>query len=85
MEDLESESFCTAPPEHKLLMNILTRAILDAIQGTASISPETQREAINWIKDNRHHPFSFLWICSQLNKPNKDIRLKLSALYPELF
>lgn len=46
-------------PEHDLLMRCLSHALYGAERGDA--------QDLEWIKSDAEHPFSFIWICKNLN------------------
>ena len=70
----------TGTPERNLCLAVLERAILDFVgNDTAEIA-----EAEEWIFDEQGAatgvPFSFDWVCGQLDLDSKDIREKIKAM-----
>ena len=60
-------------PEHKLIVQVLNRAVRDT-----RLTPKMQgyskyrEEAIDWFLDDSREPFSFNWICEFLSiQPDK--------------
>ena len=70
----------TGTPERRLLMAILERALLDYV---GNESREVQ-EAEEWIfsdaVDFTSKPFSFPWLCSELDLDTDDIREKIREM-----
>ena len=68
----------TGTPERNLLMAILERAILDFVGNDG----EALREAEDWIFDlpSPAMPFTFSWICQQLDLNDADIRTRIAQM-----
>lgn len=65
-------------PEKTLLLAMLDRAIRDAIN---SFERFNQREAMKWINNRRYlikkEPFSFEWVCDQLDIDPRTVRKQI--------
>ena len=54
-------------PEYQLLAAILERAVLD-LRGIDFTKGDEARTALAWISSNEiNQPFTFLWVCQELN------------------
>lgn len=71
----------TGTPERRLLLAILERALLDFVGN----DPNEVSESEAWLFDSsqapeRSEPFTFVWICKELDLDVADIRDKVQAM-----
>lgn len=58
-------------PERLLLYGIIRQAAYDAYS-SSNTSPTNRRSAVRWFKSQNTFPFSFIWICSIIDRePSK--------------
>jgi hypothetical protein len=65
----ESDSAGGAAPERTLVAAVLERAVRDVLDG--------DEEAVDWFADDdesENAPFSFIWICEQLELDPEKVR-----------
>lgn len=79
-EQLVEESSC-----RYLLLAIIERALRDAANSNYEI---TKEKALKWLYDERkgvkYKPFSFLWICDQLDLRGSTLLRRIHLFAPEL-
>ena len=61
-------------PERELLKHILVRAIKDATGNVGNSDAHVILQARRWLRSNSKRPFSYLWICAQLDRDAHVIR-----------
>jgi hypothetical protein len=76
----ESDASFLESPERTLLGAILERAILD-LRSTVICEPHIRRDCLKWFISKDVTPFSFLWICDQLDIEAYYIRRMASKLF----
>lgn len=62
----EHETPVNHAPERRLLAAMLERAILDLRCNTDLTKQNDARESLLWIETNSSAPFSFEWLCNEL-------------------
>jgi hypothetical protein len=77
----DSVVYLPVMPERDLIIGILSRALEDLNGNVTGVLPKEksriQLDAARWIRSNRRKPFSFLWICDQLDLNASGIRERL--------
>ncbi|HMO02239.1 MAG TPA: hypothetical protein PKA79_04525 [Oligoflexia bacterium] len=86
LSTIDSEGLIEAPnhtgtPERRLLLGILERALLDYVGN----EEKEALEATEWLfapdnEKNRRTPFTFGWICHQLDLDTADISEKIRKM-----
>ncbi len=73
------------PPEKQLLAAMLQRAITDLTLPRFDVLDIWRQDAILWIHDLSDAPFSYIWLCEQLDLDPKVLLVKVKKvgiIYP---